>query len=228
MSLGIFKWPVWLLKSWMLAWWCWCMRALPLAWYWLSMTWCCSCAVVHHPCPARCSLALRWGVRDSPVVGSHFQQFAIGIRIQQAALAEQWLGTPSPQSALSINTLYATISLHRSIWHPWKWACQDRWSVDHPWNWTAWRALGWVWRLVCCFFVFVIAAYATAIFVNNLLSFPNASAVSTLRETIPFNPLVSFNAAFMTSVSGVTCGFVMYWCLKNTVLPTLVVLIFTM
>jgi hypothetical protein len=46
-------------------------------------------------------------------------------------------------------------------------------------------------------------------------------------NTIPFNALERSNAAFMMSVLGVTCGFVIYWCLKNTVLLTLVALVFT-
>ncbi len=68
--------------------------------------------------------------------------------------------------------------------------------------------------------------FAVAIFVNNSLNFSNASAILPLRETNPFNALVSSNAAFMTSVLGVTCGFVMYWYLKNTVLLTLFALVF--
>jgi hypothetical protein len=93
---------------------------------------------------------------------------------------------------------------------------------------TAWRALGWVQRLFHCSFAFAIAAFAIAIFMNNLLNFFNASAVSPLRETAPLNALVSSDAAFMTSVSGVTYGFIMYWCLKNNVLLTLITLVFTM
>jgi hypothetical protein len=88
--------------------------------------------------------------------------------------------------------------------------------------------LGWVWRLFCCSHAFAIAVFAIAIFVNNLLNFSNASAISPLRETNPFNALVISDAAFMVSVLGVTCGFIMNWCLKNTVLLTLIVLVLTM
>ncbi len=73
---------------------------------------------------------------------------------------------------------------------------------------TAWRVLGWVWRLFCCSFAFAVAVFAVAIFVNNLLSFFDASAVSPLRETNPFNALVSSDATFMMSVLGATCGFI--------------------
>ncbi len=63
---------------------------------------------------------------------------------------------------------------------------------------------------------------------NSLLNFWSASAVLPLHEIVPFNALVRSNAAFMTSVLGVTYEFVIYWCLKNTVSLILVALVFTM
>jgi hypothetical protein len=93
---------------------------------------------------------------------------------------------------------------------------------------TAWQALGWVQRLFHCSFAFTVAAFAVAIFVNSLLNFFNTSAILPFRETNPFNALISSNAALMTSVLGVTCGFVIYWCLKNTMLLILIALVFTM
>jgi hypothetical protein len=50
--------------------------------------------------------------------------------------------------------------------------------------------------------------FAAAIFVNSLLNFWSASAILPLHEIIPFNALVRSDASFMTSVLGVTCGFV--------------------
>jgi hypothetical protein len=75
---------------------------------------------------------------------------------------------------------------------------------------TAWRASGWAQTLFHCSFAFADPAFAAAIFVNNLLNFSNASAILPSHETIPFNALVSSDAAFMMSVLGVTCGFIMY------------------
>jgi hypothetical protein len=63
---------------------------------------------------------------------------------------------------------------------------------------------------------------------QSLLNFWSTSAVLPLHEISPFNALVRSNAAFMMSVLGVTCGFVIYWCLKNTVSLILVALVFTM
>jgi hypothetical protein len=75
-------------------------------------------------------------------------------------------------------------------------------------------------------FAFAVADFTAAIFVNNLLNFSSASAILSLRETVPFNALVRSDATFMTSVSGVTCGFIIYWCLKNTVSLILFALVF--
>ncbi len=66
--------------------------------------------------------------------------------------------------------------------------------------------------MFCCSSAFAIVEFAMAIFVNNSLNFLSASAISPLRETVPFNALVRSNVAFMMSVLGVTCGFVIYWC----------------
>ncbi len=80
--------------------------------------------------------------------------------------------------------------------------------------------------MFCCSFAFTIAAFAVAIFVNNSLNFFNASAILPLHETNPLNAQVSSDTAFMRIVLGVTYGFVMYWCLKNTVLLSLVTLFY--
>jgi hypothetical protein len=79
-----------------------------------------------------------------------------------------------------------------------------------------------------CIFAVVLAAFASAIFKNSSLTFASASAVSVSRDTVPFRALVSSAAALSTNVSGVTCGFVIYWCLKNIESLTLVALVFTM
>jgi hypothetical protein len=80
----------------------------------------------------------------------------------------------------------------------------------------------------CCSLADVLVAFDSAIFKNGSLTFANASAVSVSRDTAPFRALVSSAAALRISVSGVTCGFVMYWCLKNIESLTLVALVFTM
>jgi hypothetical protein len=80
----------------------------------------------------------------------------------------------------------------------------------------------------CSFLAALCVAFASAIFANNSLTFANASAVSVSRDTVPFSALVSSAAAFSTNVSGVTWGFVMYWCLKNIESLTLVALVLTM
>ncbi len=61
-----------------------------------------------------------------------------------------------------------------------------------------------------CALAVVLAAFDSAIFKNNSLTFASASAVSVSRDTAPFRALVSSAAALRISVSGVTCGFVMY------------------
>ncbi len=63
---------------------------------------------------------------------------------------------------------------------------------------------------------------------NSLLNFWSASAILPLREIVLYNALVRSDAAFMMSVLSVTCGFVIYWCLKITVSLILVALVFTM
>jgi hypothetical protein len=80
----------------------------------------------------------------------------------------------------------------------------------------------------CCSLAFAAAALASAILAKSSLTFDSASAVSDSRNTMHFNAPVSSAAAFNTSVSGVTCGLVMYWWLKNTKSLTFVALVFTM
>ncbi len=111
---------------------------------------------------------------------------------------------------LSTNTSYAIISLCRSNQHPWKWACQDRRSVDHPWKWDSSADIKVSLEVVLLLFCLCRCCFSTTIFVDNLLTFSNASVVLILHETVPFNALVSSDAAFITSVLGMTCGFVMY------------------
>ncbi len=113
-------------------------------------------------------------------------------------------------------------------WHPWKWACWDRWSIGHPWKWYHLAGIGVFWRLFRCSFAFANSNFAAAIFVNNSLNFLSTSAVLLLHETTPLNALVRSDVAFMTSVLGVTYGFMIYWCLKNIVSLILVALVFTM
>jgi hypothetical protein len=96
------------------------------------------------------------------------------------------------------------------------------------WKWYSLASIGVGLEVIYYSLAFAIADFATAIFLNNLLNFSSASAVLPSRETVPFNSLVRFDASFMTNVLGVTCGFVIYWCLKNTMLLTLIALIFTM
>ena len=79
-----------------------------------------------------------------------------------------------------------------------------------------------------CSLAFAAAALAAAILAKSSLTFERASAVSDSRNTVLFNAPVSSAAALNTSVSGVTCGLVMYWWLKNTELLTLVALVFAM
>ncbi len=86
-----------------------------------------------------------------------------------------------------------------------------------------------VWACIqfCCSFAFADDAFAKTIFVNSLLTLCSASAVLDSGAMFPWRALDSCCAAWMTIVSGETLGFVMYWCLKNTVLLILVTLVFT-
>ena len=64
---------------------------------------------------------------------------------------------------------------------------------------------------LCCFI------FSIAILVNILLTFCNASAVSFPVGMFPWSGIVTCCAAATSWDSGETVGFVMYWCLKNTV-----------
>jgi hypothetical protein len=64
---------------------------------------------------------------------------------------------------------------------------------------------------------FASSFFAIAILVNSLLTFCNASGVSFPVGMFPSSVIVSCCAAATTWDSGETVGFVMYWCLKNTV-----------
>ncbi len=68
----------------------------------------------------------------------------------------------------------------------------------------------WSWHLLAHFF-------AIAILKNSLLTFCNASVVLFPVGMFPFSAIVSCCAAVITLDSSETVGFVMYWCLKNTV-----------
>jgi hypothetical protein len=54
----------------------------------------------------------------------------------------------------------------------------------------------------------------------------DASAVSISGAIVPWRALVNRCAAWMHIVSGETSGFVIYWCLKNTLLLILMALVF--
>jgi hypothetical protein len=64
---------------------------------------------------------------------------------------------------------------------------------------------------------FASSFFAIAILVNSLLTFHNASAVLFPVGMFPWSAIVSCCAAATTRDSGEMVGFVMYWCLKNTV-----------
>ena len=81
-----------------------------------------------------------------------------------------------------------------------------------------WLAL----NLLRCPFAFAISFFAVAILVNSSLTRVSASAVLLPAGMLPFNALVSYWAAATTCDSGEIVGFVMYWCLKRTVLLILV------
>jgi hypothetical protein len=81
----------------------------------------------------------------------------------------------------------------------------------------------WSWPLLPHFF-------AIAILVNSLLTFCDASAVLFHVGMFPWSAIVSCCAAATTWDSGETVGFVMYWCLKNTmslICVTLVLVMYT-
>ena len=94
-------------------------------------------------------------------------------------------------------------------------------------NGVAQRASGWVCNWFCCSFAFAAEAFANDIFMNSLLTLHSTSAALVSGAMIPCRALVSCCAAWMTIVLGDTLGFVMYWCLKNTVLLILIALVLT-
>ncbi len=69
---------------------------------------------------------------------------------------------------------------------------------------------------------------AIAILVNSLLTFCNASAVSLPVGMFPWSAIVSCCATATMWDSGETVGYVMYWCLKNTVSLICVARVFVM
>jgi hypothetical protein len=79
------------------------------------------------------------------------------------------------------------------------------------------RAVGVALILFRCSFAAAADCFAAAILVNNSLTFVNASAVSLPAGMLPLRAVASCWAAATTWDSGETAGFVMYWCLKNTV-----------
>jgi hypothetical protein len=64
---------------------------------------------------------------------------------------------------------------------------------------------------------FAASFFAIYILVNCLLTFHNASAVVLPVCLFPWSSIVSYCAAATTWDSDEMSGFVMYWCLKNTV-----------
>ncbi len=89
----------------------------------------------------------------------------------------------------------------------------------------AWHASGWVCNWFRCSFAFAAEAFADDIFMNSLLTLHSASAALVSGATFPCRALVSCCVAWMAIVLGDTLGFVMYWCLKNTVMLILVALV---
>ncbi len=89
--------------------------------------------------------------------------------------------------------------------------------------WVVMRAVGFALILFRCFFATAADCFAAAILVNNSLTFVNASAVSLPAGMLPLRAVVSCWAAATTWDSDETAGFVIYWCLKNTVLLILIV-----
>ncbi len=79
-----------------------------------------------------------------------------------------------------------------------------------------------------CSFAFALSCFDCAIFVNSLLTFFSASTVSLPAGMLPLRAAASCWATATTWDSGEIVGFVMYWCLKNTLLLTLVACVFVM
>jgi hypothetical protein len=81
---------------------------------------------------------------------------------------------------------------------------------------------GLAWSGLRCSFAILWFCFACAFFVNSLLTFFSASVVSLSAGMLPLRAVASCWAASTTWDSGKIVGFVMYWCLKNTVSLTLV------
>jgi hypothetical protein len=75
---------------------------------------------------------------------------------------------------------------------------------------------------------FAASFFAIAILVKSLLTFYNASAVLFPVGMFPWSAVVSCCIAATTWDSGEMVGFVIYWCLKNTVSLIHVALVFVM
>ncbi len=94
--------------------------------------------------------------------------------------------------------------------------------------WVACRATQFVQTLLCMVLAFASSFFAIAVLVNCLLTFCNASSVLFLVGVFPCSAIVSCCAAATTWDSVEMVGFVMYWCLKNTVSLIRVALVFVM
>ena len=92
--------------------------------------------------------------------------------------------------------------------HPWRWCC-------YPCCWVGLEPIA----VFLCRFVVLLCLYN---FVNSSLTFFSASAVSVPAGMLHLRAVASCWAAANTWDSGEIVGFVMYWCLKNTVFPTFV------
>ncbi len=75
---------------------------------------------------------------------------------------------------------------------------------------------------------FAALFFAITILVNGLLTFCNASAVSFPAGMLPWSTIVSCCAAATMWDSRETVGFMMYWCLKNTMSLICVARVFVM
>jgi hypothetical protein len=91
----------------------------------------------------------------------------------------------------STNTPYLTISLLGSDRQSWKWACWDRWSVDHPWKWDSLVGIEVGLGVVPLLFCLCHCCFCCCYLCEQLAKLFHASAVLSLRETNPFNVLVS-------------------------------------
>ena len=83
-----------------------------------------------------------WGPVCPPPWGHIFNSLHLGLGFYKLCWWNSNSGRRPHYLHSFTNTPYATISLRRSNWHPWKWACRDRWSVDHPWMWDSLAGIG--------------------------------------------------------------------------------------